>query len=72
MLAVIKQGEIDAAKFRESLAKCFAKCPVPSPTDSMWNATRKCGQECAIRDELTQRIASCGNLDWLPNQRGDV
>lgn len=71
MLAVMRQGEIDAANYRESLAKCFAKCPVPAPNDSMWNTTRKCGQDCAVPDELFQRIASCGNLDWLPNQRGD-
>lgn len=62
IIAAMKRGELDAADFRESLAKCFAECPSPAPTDSTWGAASKCGNRCVERDELAQRVASCGKL----------
>jgi len=62
IIAAMKRGELDATNFWESLAKCFAECPTAAPTDSTWGAASKCGSDCTERDELAQRVASCGNL----------
>ena len=66
LLAAMKEGERDAAKFRQSLAKCYAECPLPAPSDSTASAASKCGTDCAERDELAQRVARCSNLDLHP------
>jgi hypothetical protein len=65
IIVAMKQGELDAAGFRQSLAKCFAECAVSAPGDSMWSAASKCGGDCVRRLELAPRVATCGNLNWL-------
>ena len=62
IIGAMERGELDAADFPESLAKCLAECPSPAPTDSTWGAASKCGNRCVERDELAQRVAWCGKL----------
>jgi len=65
ILAAMQQRELDAASFKQSLAKCYAQCPLAAPSDSMSRAASRCGKDCADHDELAPRVASCSTLNWL-------